>query len=229
MTALYVSPVDESPFFSDEAVSNGIGPVTREELTFGVLFSDFDLDGRLDLFGANGHLEEDISKVQESQRYEQAPRLMWNCGPDFNDEFLVVDGDKTSQDFLKPMVGRGASYADIDGDGDIDILIFGCGQAPRLLRNDQAAGNNWLRVKLTGKGNNKEAIGALITAQLPDGTSQRRMISPTCSYQSQVELIATFGLGGLDVVDELAIRWPDGSEQVLQDTKVGQTLVVQQK
>ena len=229
MTALYVSPVGESPFFSDEAISNGIGPVTREELTFGILFSDFDLDGRLDLFGANGHLEEDISKVQESQRYEQPPRLLWNCGPELGDEFMVVDGGKTSEDFLKPMVGRGASYADIDGDGDIDILIFGCGQAPRLLRNDQTIGNHWLRIKLTGKGKNKEAIGSAVRIQLSDGSIQRRIVTPTCSYQSQVELVATFGLGEQNSVDEVIVRWPDGTEQVLKDVEAGQVLSVKQE
>ena len=127
MTALYVSPQMDPPQFSDEAVSNGIGPVTRVELTFGVLFIDADLDGRLDLFGANGHLEEDISKVQESQHYKQPPQLLWNCGADFAEEFVVLPDEKCSEDFVKPMVGRGATYADIDGDGDLDILIFACG------------------------------------------------------------------------------------------------------
>ena len=152
MTALYVSPAMDPPGFTDEAVSNGIGPVTRQQLTFGVLFIDADLDGRLDLFGANGHLEEDISKVQESQHYEQAPQLLWNCGPDFPDEFIVLEDAKCGEDFVRPMVGRGATYADIDGDGDQDILIFGCGQKPRLLRNDQETGNHWLRVKLSRGG-----------------------------------------------------------------------------
>ncbi len=223
MTALYVSPVMDPPQFTDEAVSNGIGPVTRMELTFGVFFVDADLDGRLDLFGANGHLEADINKVQESQHYAQPPQLLWNCGPDFGDEFVVLEDDKCSEDFIRPMVGRGATYADIDADGDLDILIFGCGQAPRLLRNDQATNNHWLRVKLGGK---KNAIGAIVEAHLADGSVKRRTVSPTRSYQSQVEKPVTFGLGESEAVEELNILWPDGTSKSMKDVKADQFLTV---
>lgn len=226
MTALYVSPLMDPPQFTDEAVSNGIGPVTRIELTFGVFFIDADLDGRLDLFGANGHLEEDISKVQESQHYAQPPQLLWNCGADFADEFVVLSDDKCSKDFVEPMVGRGATYADIDADGDLDILIFGCGQAPRLLRNDQATGNHWLRVRVEGTGSNKHAIGASVIVELADGARLRRQLSPTRSYQSQVELPVTFGLGSHDSVERLIVRWPNGQERVIENVKVDQVLSV---
>ena len=227
MTALYVSPQMDPPQFSDEAVSNGIGPVTRVELTFGVLFIDADLDGRLDLFGANGHLEEDIIKVQESQHYKQPPQLLWNCGADFADEFVVLPDEKCSEDFVKPMVGRGATYADIDGDGDLDILIFACGQAPRLLRNDQATGNHWLRVQLAGQGGNRNAIGAIVAVDLADGTTMKRQISPTRSYQSQVELPASFGLGTHDAIERVVVTWPDGEEQIVDDVQVDQVLKIQ--
>ncbi len=80
MSALYVSRSKNLQFY-DAAVANGFGPATRLELTFGVLFFDFDLDGRLDIFQANGHLEDDIAKVMASQRYEQPPHLFWNAGP----------------------------------------------------------------------------------------------------------------------------------------------------
>lgn len=224
MTALYVSPAMDPPGFTDEAVSNGIGPVTRQQLTFGVLFIDADLDGRLDLFGANGHLEEDISKVQESQHYEQAPQLLWNCGPDFPDEFIVLEDAKCGEDFVRPMVGRGATYADIDGDGDQDILIFGCGQKPRLLRNDQETGNHWLRVKLSRGG--QSVIGSSIAVELANGKVLKRGVSPTRSYQSQVELPVTFGLGKNDAIERLVVTWPNGTEQVVPEAKVDQLINV---
>ena len=224
MTALYVSPAMDPPGFTDEAVSNGIGPVTRQQLTFGVLFIDADLDGRLDLFGANGHLEEDISKVQESQHYEQAPQLLWNCGPDFPDEFIVLEDAKCGEDFVKPMVGRGATYADIDGDGDQDILIFGCGQKPRLLRNDQETGNHWLRVKLSRGG--QSVIGSSIAVELANGKVLKRGVSPTRSYQSQVELPVTIGLGKNDAIERLVVTWPNGTEQVVPEAKVDQLIKV---
>ena len=231
MTAYYVAlePVSDPPQFTDEAVSNGIGPMTRVELTFGVFFLDVDLDGRLDLFAANGHLEDDINKVLSSQHYEQSPQLLWNCGPEYDSEFMVVTQDKSGKDFSRPLVGRGASYADIDGDGDLDILIASCGQSVRLLRNDQASGNHWLRVKLKGKSSNRDAIGAFIRAELDDGSILRKTVMPTCSYQSQVELPVTFGLNANENVARLTIRWPNGNEQSLDDVAADQLLIVNEK
>ena len=226
MSALYVSRSRNLQFY-DAAVANGFGPATRLELTFGVLFLDFDMDGRLDLFQANGHLEEDIAKVQASQHYEQPPQLFWNAGAEYNTEFIKCREQETGIDLQKPMVGRGSSYADIDGDGDLDLLILGCGQRPRLLRNDQKLGNHWLRVKLEGKSSNRDAIGSLVEVRVGDVTQSRR-ISPTRSYLSQVELPVTFGLGVSDSVDRIVVTWPNGRQQTIQQPTVDQLLVIKQ-
>ena len=192
-----------------------------------MLFLDFDLDGRLDLFQANGHLEEDIAKVQASQHYEQSPQLFWNAGAQYNTEFIKCREQETGIDLQKPMVGRGSSYADIDGDGDLDLLILGCGQKPRLLRNDQKLNNHWLRVKLIGKAANRDAIGALVEMRIGDVTQTRR-VSPTRSYLSQVELPVTFGLGVSDSIDRITVTWPNGVQQIIQQPKSDQLLVVVQ-
>jgi hypothetical protein len=230
MTALYVcqNPGMAMPVFRDEAVSNGIGPVTRTDLKFGVLFLDADLDGRLDLFENNGHLEEDISIVQSSQQYEQPPHLLWNCGPEEETEFVMLSEQKTSADFAKRMVGRGATMADIDADGDLDLALFASGARPRLLRNDQAAGHHWLRVRLRGVTVNRDAIGAQLQLLLPDGTTQYRTVMPTRSYQSQVELPVTFGLGKNTTVKELRITWPGGQQQLVEPGAVDRQIEVQQ-
>lgn len=226
MSALYVSRARNLQFY-DAAVANGFGPATRLELTFGVLFLDFDLDGRLDIFQSNGHLEEDIAKVQASQRYEQSPQLFWNAGAQNTTEFVRCKESETGPDLQKPMVGRGSSYADIDADGDLDVLLVGCGQSPRLLRNDQTLGNHWLRVKLVGKDKNKSAIGALVTVHRGE-TMQARRVSPTRSYLSQVELPVTFGLGTIAQVDRITIQWPNGKIQKILDPQVDQLLVIEQ-
>jgi len=230
MTALYVcqTPGMAIPIFRDEAVSNGIGPVTRTDLKFGVLFLDADLDGRLDLFENNGHLEEDIRVVQASQQYEQPPHLLWNCGTEFDNEFVMLPEAKTGADFSKRMVGRGASMADIDADGDLDLILFSSGGRPRLLRNDQKSGHHWLRVRLTGTTSNRDAIGATVEVTLPDGTVLSRTVMPTRSYQSQVELPVTFGLGQADSVKEMTIRWPGGAIQNVTPPSVDQQITVVQ-
>jgi len=226
MTALYVS-YGNDVLFMDEAIATGLGPNTRLELTFGVFYIDYDLDGRLDLFAANGHLEEEINRVQPSQYYEQPPQLFWNCGSQQDTEFLPVEREYCGDDLLKPMVGRGASFADIDGDGDLDILIAAVGGAPRLLRNDQQLGRHWLRFQLQGTRCNRDGIGATVEVVLPERTLWRR-ISPTRSYISQVELPVTFGLGNADRVERVVVHWPDGSLQEIQVDQLDRTYVVEQ-
>ena len=230
MTALYVcqTPGSPIPVFRDEAISNGLGPVTRTDLKFGVLFLDADLDGRLDLFQNNGHLEEDIQVVQASQHFEQSPHLLWNCGPDFDSEFVMLPAEKTSADFVKRMVGRGASAADIDSDGDLDLILFSSGGRPRLLRNDQQTGNHWLRVRLIGTTCNRDAIGAQVELALPDGTVLYRTVMPTRSYQSQVELPVTFGLGKAESWQSLKIHWPGGETQDVAPGAVDQMIEITQ-
>lgn len=227
MTALYVAKSNDLQF-RDEAVANGLGPASRIELKFGVLFADLDLDSRQDLFSANGHLETEINKVQSSQHYEQPPHLFWNCGPESANEFELVTVAKSGPDFVKPNVGRGAAYADIDGDGDLDLLISTSGQPPRLLRNDQKLGHHWVRFQLTGGEKiNRDAIGAVVEVQTGKVT-QRRLVMPTRSYLSQVELPVTFGLGSAEKIDDVRIRWPDGSTRELKDVSIDTLHKVQQ-
>jgi hypothetical protein len=226
-TGLYVSPAGDMNF-RDEAIATGLGPSTRLRLKFGVFFFDFDLDGRLDLFHANGHLEDEIAKVQETQTYEQPPQLFWNAGEEYDTEFVELKVEQLGEEFFEPLVGRGAAYADIDGDGDLDIVIGASGQAPRLIRNDQATGHHWLRIDPRGTTSNRDAIGAHITVEV-GGVELKRTISPTRSYQSQCERIATFGLGEHETADKVTITWPDGSTQVLEDVAADQVLKVTQE
>jgi hypothetical protein len=209
MNALYVSQGSQMQF-KDDAVSNGLGPETRQELTFGVLFADVDLDGRLDILAANGHLEEDINKVQKTQFYEQSPELFWNCGAEEATEFRPAAAELVGSDFHRPLVGRSVAVADIDGDGDSDLIVTASGSKPRLLRNDQASGHHWLRVRLADPGANPDAIGALVSVSCAAGVEARR-VSPTRSYQAQCEMPVTFGLGGGAGPVDVRVVWPDGS------------------
>jgi hypothetical protein len=226
MTALYVSQ-PQSLTFADEAIAEGIGPTSRLALKFGVSFFDYDLDGWLDLLSTNGHLEEEIGKVQSSQQYAQPAHLFWNGWGSGRRAFVPVGADKAGTDIFKPIVGRGSASADIDGDGDIDVVLTQVGGAPVLLRNDQAAGNHWLRLKLIGRASNRDAIGALVKVCVGDRCA-RQQVMPTRSYLSQSELPVVFGLGSSSRVDRVEIVWPDGENQIVADLKIDGMTEVQQ-
>ncbi|MGI8978605.1 MAG: CRTAC1 family protein [Pirellulaceae bacterium] len=226
-TSLFATQDIRNPLlFSDEALSSGIGPQSRLELKFGVFFFDYDLDGRLDVLTANGHLEEDIAIVQKSQTYKQPPQLFWNAG-DAESEFMRVPAESLGPDFVAPMVGRASAYADIDGDGDLDFILTGSGSSPRLLRNDQKLAHHWLRLQLKAKGKNTFAYGARVEV-IVDGTVQERLVSPTRGYLSQSELPLTFGLGKHEGVERVTIYWRDGSKQDIVNPKVDMLHVIEQ-
>jgi hypothetical protein len=226
MTALYVAQPGQDILFTDEALTEGIGAPSRLPLKFGAFFFDYDLDGRLDLLTANGHLEEAISQIQKSQQYRQAAQLFWNCGPTKTGCFAPVDTARAGADIFRPIVGRGSAFADIDADGDLDVVLTQTGGAPLLLRNDQKLNHHWLRLKLVGKKSNRDAIGAWVHARV-NGQDLWRQVMPTRSYLSQSELPITLGLGAYDKLDLLEVKWPDGSIQAL-TPHLNQQITVQQ-
>jgi hypothetical protein len=223
MSSLYMT-VDGKPPFTDEAVLEGLGPDTRPALTFGTLFVDVDLDGRLDLVQANGHLEHEINKIQPNQHYAQPTQLFWNCGRRCRGQFVLATD---TGDLPTPLVGRAATYADIDDDGDPDLLLTQNGRPTVLYRNDQQTGHHWLRVKLVGRPPNRDAIGARLRLSV-DGVTQYREVMPTRSYLAQIELPLTFGLGHSTKVERLEIEWPDGSLQTLVPEQIDTTLTIKQ-
>jgi len=225
MTSIYVSQNDPH-FFVDEAIGEGIGAPSRRSLTFGVLLFDYDLDGRLDMLASNGHIEDQIEQVDPSQQYRQSSQLFWNAGPDQPRGFVPVAPESTG-DLGRKLVGRASSFADIDGDGDLDVIITQVAGPPLLARNDQATGNHWLRVRLEGTGANRDAIGAWVTLN-SGGSTQRRQVMPTRSYLAQVELPVTFGLGRTDAYDSLEVAWPDGRLQRIEGGKADRLVTVRQ-
>ena len=225
MTSLYVSQGDRA-LYADEAILEGIGASSRRSLTFGLFFFDYDLDGRLDLLQVNGHLETQINTVDPSQSYRQPPQLYWNQGPASSRTFAEVELAGAG-DLGAALVGRSATYADIDLDGDLDVLLTQTGDRAVLLRNDQELGHHWLRVALRGRGGNRDAIGAWIELRA-GGRLQRRQVMPTRGYQSQVELPVTFGLGTSTSVEALEVVWPDGSRQSEPVTAVDTVLIIEQ-
>lgn len=213
--------------FIDRAGSTRLSKPTSKVLTFGVLFADFNLDGFDDLILANGHIEPDIGRTREGWTFAQAPLLFLN-----NSQGQFVDVSTASgESFQPPMVGRGLCVADIDDDGDLDVLITANGGRPRLLRNDLNNEYKAIRVRLVGKAPNYDALGARIRAEIGDKTVYR-FLTTGGSYLSQSELTVTIGVGSGSTVDRLEVRWPDGTTEVFESLEVtgdrSATYVIQQ-
>jgi hypothetical protein len=175
VSSLYQASPEDPTFFADQALVAGLGPATRTPLTFAVLLLDADLDGRLDVLQVNGHVEPGIAGADPVQSYRQPPQLFWNAGParpgrpDAAPRLLPVP-EAALGDLPRPLAGRGATYADVDDDGDLDLLLTQVGGPAVLLRNDQETGHRWLRVRLEGRPPNTDAVGAhvvLVTRRRP--------------------------------------------------------------
>jgi hypothetical protein len=207
--------------FLDESPRSGVGPTSLLSLTFGVFFFDADLDGRMDLFLANGHVEPAIQQVQKDVAYKEAPILYLNRG---NDSFAVA----TAEGLGTPLVGRGAAYADLDGDGDLDLVVVENGGPARVFVNRLDRPKQSVRVRLVGTGkSNRDAIGARVTAT-EGGRTLTQQVSGGQSYLSAPEKTLTFGLGGVSKIDTLQIRWPDGTLETYRDLAGGAKAVITQ-
>jgi hypothetical protein len=226
MNALYVT-ANRPLLFTDEAIVEGLGPPSRAFLKFGLFFFDYDLDGRLDLLTANGHLENEISKIQRSQSYQQPAQLFWNAGPRAGGCFIEAGPAFSGPDLFRPIVGRGSAYADMDGDGDLDVVLTQIHGPPLLLRNDQNLGHDWFRLQLVGRPANRDGLGAWVEAQW-DGLTAWRHVMTTRGYLSCSERAVTFGAGRRGPPQKIRIHWPGGAIQELGPVPLRQTTVVVQ-
>ena len=218
MLALYHN--EGSGLFVDEAPSSPVGRASLYSLTFGAFFVDYDLDGYPDIFAANGHIEDQIGRTQPKISYAEPPLLFRNLG---NKRFDNVS-PKMGAAFAKPLVARGAAYADFDHDGDLDILISNNNGPAVLLRNDGGNRNHWLSVRLAGTKSNRDGIGAVVRVESAVG-KQWNTVHSGSSYCSQSDLALTFGLGA-DAAATVSVEWPSGTKQKFQNVKANQRVLI---
>ncbi len=196
--------------FVDEAPSSTVGRASLLTLAFGVFFFDFDLDGYPDILAANGHIDEEIGRIQPRVEYREPLLLFRNLGGRRFENVTSTMG----ADFNRPMVARGAAYGDIDRDGDLDVLITTNNGPAHLFRNDGGNRNNWICIRTVGTKSNRDGIGAVIRIESASG-KQWSCVRSGSSYCSQSDLALTFGLGKDPEVTSIEIEWPSGARQKL--------------
>jgi hypothetical protein len=221
MMALYHN--EGNDLFIDDAPRSQIGRATRLTLTFGCFFFDFDLDGWPDIFAANGHIDDEVERVQSRVTYAQRPQLFRNIEQGGFEEIIAPDGSALQT----LMVGRGAAYADADLDGDLDVLVTANGGQARLLRNDGGNANHVLRVRTVGTTSNRDGIGARVDVTSGGDTSWQT-VKTGSSYLSQSEMTLTFGLGSSATASTVRVTWPSGQVDTLDAVDADQAITIEE-
>jgi len=208
-------------FFIDEAPASAVGRASLLSLSFGLFFFDYDLDGLEDLFVANGHIEPDINRIQPQVSYAELPLLFHNEG---RKQFKEVG---KALGFTRPLVARGAAFADIDNDGYPDVLVTTNGGPAYLYRNSGGGGHNALRVRTVGTRSNRDGIGAVVRVTSSNGAT-RQTVHSGSSYCSQSELTLTFGLGKASQAQSVEIAWPSGQHDTFENLKANATYTLEE-
>ncbi len=220
MVSLYHN--EGNGLFVDEAPQSEVGRATLVTLGFGCFFFDYDNDGWPDIFVADGHIEDQIEKVQKRVTFAEPPHLFRNLG---GGKFTEVT-DKMGRSFAQPKVARAAAYGDIDNDGFLDVLLTTNG-GPAYLFHSEGGTNHSLRVKLVGTKSNRDGIGTVVRVN-SGSDKQWKMLRSGSSYLAQSELVLTFGLGAQAKADAIEIQWPSGQLEKLSNVNAGQTVTVEE-
>ena len=212
---------EEGLFFVDATADSGLGQPTLPFVGFSPLFVDYDNDGHLDVFCANGHPQDVIGILTDHDTFAQRDQMFRNNG----DGHYTDVSESTGTYFEVPLVGRAAAAADYDNDGDIDIVIMNSNQHAVLLRNDGGNLKNWLGIKLVGTQSNRDGIGAKVSL-VAGGLTQIREVKSGSSYASGSDTRLLFGLDAYQRVERITVVWQSGTIQELEGVSVNQNLTI---
>jgi len=208
-------------YFRDVSERAGIAAPTYAPLGFGTRFLDYDNDGFLDLFTANGHVVDQIAHIDSTQSYAQKNQILRNLN---GERFLDVSAH-LGESFARENIGRGTAVADYDNDGDLDLAIGVQKQPMRLLRNDGGNKNHWLEIHLVGA-RHQDALGTRVHVEA-HGQRQMRQRQSGGSYLSSHDPRLHFGLGQATQA-RVEVIWPDGQQQTLESVAANQILRIEQ-
>jgi hypothetical protein len=220
MMALYHN--EGNGLFVDDAPHSEIGRASLLTLGFGCFWLDYNLDGWLDLYAANGHIDPGINAIQKQVHYAEPPLLFRNLG---NGRFANVTSQMGAA-FNRTRVSRGAAYGDVNNDGAPDILIS-TNSGPAALFLNAGETNHSLRIKLVGVKSNRDGIGAVADVRA-GGMTQSETLRSGSSYLSSSELVLTFGLGSNAKADSVEIDWPSGRRDHLTNVAADQLIIVKE-
>ena len=209
--------------FTYATPASGIGEATLAFSGWGTKFFDYDNDGHMDLFAAQGHVLDTIELTSDHLKYRQPPLLLRGDG----ERFTSV-GAGAGTVFRQSWAGRGAAFGDLDDDGDTDIVVATCGQRPYLLRNDGGNRRHWLAIRTVGTRSNRDGIGCRVKTVTPSGLTQYHAVTTAGSYLSASDKRLVIGLGGDDRLRLVELHWPSGVVQRLEDVRADQLLTIKE-
>ena len=217
---------NEGPHFTDVSFRSKIGAISLPFVGWGTAFFDYDNDALLDLIIVNGHVYPQLDKVKlgASAGYRQRKLLHRNRGDGTFEEVAA----KFGVTMMEERASRGLAVGDLDDDGRLDVVTNDLDGAPQIIRNEIDGGGNWLLIRLKGRRLNTGAIGAVVTAR-SGSLVQKRLVQSGSSYISQEDKRLHFGLGKVEQVDSLEVRWPDGTTTTMKNVKANQRIEIAQQ
>jgi hypothetical protein len=210
--------------FEDRRLTTGLATPTRAYTGFGTDWFDYDNDGLLDLFVANGAVTVIEVLRGDPFPFRQRNLLLHNVG---GERFRDVTGESGSA-FEPSFVGRGAAFGDVDNDGDVDVLVTNNGGPVRLLLNETGARRRWLQIRLEGVADNRQGLGARVGVQRDDGTTVWRLAKTDGSYLSASDPRVHFGLADARRIRAIVVEWPRGGRELWRGIELNQSLALRQ-
>ncbi|MGE3819300.1 MAG: CRTAC1 family protein, partial [Isosphaeraceae bacterium] len=203
--------MDSTPFF-------GLAADSMPWVAWGTALADLDGDGWPDCFVANGHVDNNRQLIGQNVEYEEIPLLFANLQ---GKKFRLATRDAGTY-FDTKHVARGAAFGDLDDDGDVDVVINHKDGAPAVLRNDSPGGNRWIRLELQGTRSNRDAVGAKVEVELGDRTIHRQRKGGV-SLQSAHDPRLLIGVGKVETLPKVTVRWPSGAVSTLSNVATNQS------